>query len=1038
MKNLPLTKIGFFNPSRLSDEDIERSFISRIPFFEFLLKKITDEPAGSIPQHFLVIGQRGMGKTMLLVRIAAEIRKQPYRKKFIPLSFPEEQYNIDRLSKFWLNCLDSLADALDKENDTQYATSLDAEIRAISSGPDIDAIKVYEKFKEWSGKLKRRPVLLVDNLNLIFSKLVKEEQHQLRAILISNGAPILVGASSSSIDETVEYGAPFYDGFQINYLKKLSFGESLEVLLNLGRITGTPDFEAHVHRKKARLKAIYQLTGGTPRTIAILFPLIQDKFSENIQTDLDALLDVITPLYKARFEELSPQSQVVMDAVALNWDPVSIEQLRNITQLENHQLSPLLKRLVDLGWLQKLEGYKTKGAAYEVSERFFNVWYLMRRSSRRQKRELYWLTKFLESFYGSEISELAKSRITCKSENINHIALDLALADAIKDATISSKLRYKGYSRLIQLSLEDDEILKEFTIPATVAEQHYKDLILNADTLYTEGKYPEAINEFKKALNLDAGSEVAWSNLGLLYIKVQDYEKADSALKKSLEVKDNKLAYYNLGHLYQNYLLDYVKAEDYLHKAIAIDDAMPEAWHSLALLYTDKLEKFEAAEESYKKTIKLTPGDSVVWGRLGSLYVRKLKQFEKGEHAFLESIRIDDTNLEALYEFAGLYHYHLGRFEEAEKLYKRVIELDGSDQIAKLELGNLYRDKLGKYNEAEALYLEVINKNSDLAETWTSLGNLYHNKIGDYGKAESAYGSALNENDKYAPALMNLGFLYANNLGKFGEAERIFKTLVEINKDLDYAWFMLGNLYSNELENFVLAEDAFRKSIAINDRHPFTWQGLGDLYRDKLHNYKGAEEAYKAVLDINPDHLWAWNNLGTLYHDYLGNYGEAEKAYQRAIILAPDETCSKLNLVFLLRDQMSRKKEARELFETIVIEEDYADSYYLNGALFEFYENNIGRAEAFIEDALKIIGEKLPVITQDDWFRAAAVIIKLGHAEHFLKVLQSKGYDKILRPYYVAIEAMLSGDEELFFNSIASEVREPARKIIEMIKTYNA
>ena len=42
MKQLPLTKIGFFNPGRLTDEEIEQSFISRIPFFEYLFKKIID------------------------------------------------------------------------------------------------------------------------------------------------------------------------------------------------------------------------------------------------------------------------------------------------------------------------------------------------------------------------------------------------------------------------------------------------------------------------------------------------------------------------------------------------------------------------------------------------------------------------------------------------------------------------------------------------------------------------------------------------------------------------------------------------------------------------------------------------------------------------------------------------------------------------------------------------------------------------------------------------------------------------------------
>src|ERR1700744_5271371 len=164
---LPHTPIGFFNPGRLTDEEIELSFIARIPFFEFLFKKIISEKPGSIPQQHLIIGQRGMGKSSLLTRIAAELRKTPYNKNFIALSFPEEQYNIDRLTKFWLNCLDALADALDKEKKEVDLSALDSEIFTLSKEKNLQANIVFETFKKWNNKIKRRPVLLVDNLNQV-------------------------------------------------------------------------------------------------------------------------------------------------------------------------------------------------------------------------------------------------------------------------------------------------------------------------------------------------------------------------------------------------------------------------------------------------------------------------------------------------------------------------------------------------------------------------------------------------------------------------------------------------------------------------------------------------------------------------------------------------------------------------------------------------------------------------------------------------------------------------------------------------------
>ena len=757
MKKLDLTKIGFFNPGRLTDEEIELSFVTRIAFFQYIFKKIIAEKPNSIPQHHLVIGQRGMGKTSLLVRIAVELRKKPYCDNFIALTFPEEQYNIDRLSKFWLNCLDALADALDRENQTEFTKILDAEIDGIAKSHHQENNAIYAIFEKWTIKINRRPVLLVDNLNLIFDKISKEEQHQLRAILMSNNAPIMLGASATTIDDTVDYGAAFYDAFQIQYLKKLTLDESIEVLQNLAKITGNKDFEQIIYKNKARLGALYELTGGTPRTISMLFPLIQDGFSTEIQTDLDALLDVVTPLYKARFEELPAQLQVVLDAIALHWEPMTIEQLRNVTQLENAQLSPQLKRLVDVGWLQKLDAFEAKGSAYELSERFFNIWYLMRRSSRRQKRELYCLSKFIESMYGEEVESMAYLRLEYSNNSKNQIFFDLALADTLKNKELKEKLQKKSFDELLELSKTDENILREFSIPY------------------------EAV--FEK------------------FTLLEEY-------------------------LYQNYLIN----------------------------------NFDICLNIVNQLLQLDPNNPTIFHDRGLIYM-----------------------------------------------------------------------KLGRYRESE---------------------------------------------------------------------------------------------------------EEYQKSLAINGNSEHSWLDLGTLYQI-LEKYEKAELALKNSINISPEWSHSWNTLGNLYHNHLRKYSEAEYAYLKAIDIDENFAYPKYNLVFLYRDNLNKLKEAKDLFESIPDNKELKDSHFLNKALFAYYEKNAGIAKGFIIEALDEIDNSLPSNTQDDWWRTAATIVKLGYGTHFLQTLSENGYDVILRPYYVAIQALIRKNSDLFFNSIAAEVREPAKKILEMMKKYN-
>ncbi len=100
-KKLSISQLSLYNPSRLTDEEIVASFAARQAVFDRIIADISTEKPRSRAQHHLIIGQRGMGKSTLLARIAAELRQQPALEAvYVPLVFAEEQYAVDRLSKF--------------------------------------------------------------------------------------------------------------------------------------------------------------------------------------------------------------------------------------------------------------------------------------------------------------------------------------------------------------------------------------------------------------------------------------------------------------------------------------------------------------------------------------------------------------------------------------------------------------------------------------------------------------------------------------------------------------------------------------------------------------------------------------------------------------------------------------------------------------------------------------------------------------------------------------------------------------------------
>jgi tetratricopeptide (TPR) repeat protein len=599
-------------------------------------------------------------------------------------------------------------------------------------------------------------------------------------------------------------------------LNKLSFEELLDVLNNLAKVTNAQEVLVSIYEEIGRLKTIHQLTGGNPRTAVMLFKIIVKGFSKEINDDLEALLDEITPLYKARFEELSTQMQIIVDAIALHWDPMNLEQLRTETRLENNQLSPQLKRLVELGWIEKLDAYKAKGSAYQISERFFNIWFLMRRSSRRQKKELYCLSKFLETFYGDDLHTIAENSLTIKSRSLNHITYNLAMAEVVKDKNLKKQLTDKCHKDLRNEAKENPEIYEKFGLT--------EDLI-GSDKMNQE------------------------------YLKLE---------------------------------------KDYL-KQINENSKNDEAWFNMAGLYKD-LKRNIDSEKAYLKAIEINYENGSAWNNLGCLYKNDFLLFDKAEEAFFKAIEFDKSDICPIYNLGVLYQYDLGKYEEAENLYLSVIKISDDD-----------------------------------FEVWS-----------------------------------NLGILYQQNFQKYDESEKMFLKAIK----------------------------------------------------------------------LKPKCSSSWNRLGNLYQDNLQKYKEAENAYLEAIAIDENQNIATYNLVFLYRDKLNELKKARHYFDELEIIREVEDSYWLNKSLFDLYDRNEGIAKENLEKGLNKLEITLPINTQDDWWRFGAVVIKLGYGNWFLSILEENGFDTILAPYYVAIKALTEKNSEGYLNSKAVEIREPARKIMEIMKKY--
>ena len=148
----------------------------------------------------------------------------------------------------------------------------------------------------WSRELGKRPLLLLDNIDLVFG-LLKKDHWGLRNVLQKPGGIVVIGASSVHLESSFHSEAAFYEFFEVDTLEKLTDVELVSCLRQLAAERGEPGRRVLrvLDQEPGRVRALYYLTGGNPRTLAMLYMMLEVSDEGDLMRDLERLLDQATP-----------------------------------------------------------------------------------------------------------------------------------------------------------------------------------------------------------------------------------------------------------------------------------------------------------------------------------------------------------------------------------------------------------------------------------------------------------------------------------------------------------------------------------------------------------------------------------------------------------------------------------------------------------------------------------------------------------------------------------------------------------------------
>lgn len=567
----------------------EEEFLARFAVRNEIVESIFDDLKTSdynVPnQNYMIIGQRGQGKTTLLRKLQLDVKNDAMLSVFLlPVKFAEEQYQIRSLCRLW----EEVAEYLQVIYPEIFPTiSDDMEVHYDDEDYELKCFDLLDKAVRAQSK---KLLLLIDNIDELLEKLSKKEQHRLREILLSSSTFRIVGGSTKMIEQHFDYSSPFYQFFKIIKLKGLSFEESKHFLLAIAKEDQKERITFVLEKTPERLETLRRLTGGVPRTLVMLFDIFLDE-DGNAFDDLLKILDEATPLYKHRMDDLPPQLQDIVHTIAMNWDGMFTSEIAKKTKLESKAVSSQLKQLEKYEIIESEPAGKNK--IYKIRERFFNIWYLMRYGRKKERQRVEWLVKFFVSWYSQEeLENRAKGLIKTMENGSIKPSFAHIMTEALSYAGLELVTEYvlKQTAREC-LEKQNSELSRE------LSESDFE-LFTKARRLKDENKISEALNLL---INSRRDSKVILGYIGSLYHAILDYENAEKYHEKALE-KGDELSYSSLASLY---LMGNVKRENallYARKGYEIEQDI----HSMFVLTMILLwsEDFQGSYTFFEKLLE--------------------------------------------------------------------------------------------------------------------------------------------------------------------------------------------------------------------------------------------------------------------------------------------------------------------------------------------------------------------------------------------------------------------------------------------------
>ncbi len=573
----------------------------------------------------------------------------------------------------------------------------------------------------------------------------------------------------------------------------------------------------------------------------------------------------------------------------------------------------------------------------------------------------------LDQYNPDKYAELAPGSHERWSQRVMQVTEGVELAHYNLGLAFRQKGYYAEAQREYQIALERGE--DRALVLQAMAEVHllrkdtaaaialYDNLLIDAPAspklwnergvaVHQDGRFAEAADNYRQALQADPRYAIAHNNLGVALYHAGERERAVDAFRDALDANAGFVkARLNLGLLLTKSRRFQLALEAY-KQVLVTEPESPLAWNGVGLVLGE-LRKFDDARNSFAKAIQARPGFaeahynmSFTLSNLGDHEgaLRETKRaleldpyYVPQKFALAIDLEYEDPDLSVVPDLGG--EQRTSGEVESFTFDPRLLESLFSElapppepapqMVVEADAFTMAADYLssGLYDRAMAEASRAISRGADAAEGNALLGDILCRQ-GAYGDALEKYRAALAANPHHLRAQRGEAQTLLL-LGRGPEARTIAEQVLAAAPD-DVDALMLAATCRFEAGDPAAALDALQIARALAPGRADVLRWTGNITRS-LGDVDGAIRAYRDALAIDADFAAVRFDLARLLMQ-RELWHEAEEELVAALDAVPTYAEATLELA-TLRRLTGRQREAIVLLVDLL----YRDSYNFDG-----------------------------------------------------------------------------------------------------------